>query len=151
MPLSRTLGNPSYCSVMPASREDRAGPRKVLTARSHRGITLETRNAGVRSILEALIQLPELRRGQKGCAAAHRAGFVWEGGFFPSLVAEGQLPSSSAPAGAGSRAGPFPAAPGKTSPWIKRPCKPDLAAAGSSVPDKDGCLVGLPPLSPLVL
>lgn len=147
----------------------RGGQRGARSSGRHRGITLETRNARVRSILKALIQLPELRRG----AAAGRKGVLlligevscgksWgKRDFFSlSLVVEGQLPSSSArqrraparsreptaavPPGAGS-------AQEKTSPRIKRPCKPVLATPGSSLSDKDGWLVGLPPLSPLVL
>lgn len=78
-----------------------------------------------------------------------------EGEFPPSLAAEGQLPSSSAPARSREPSGAVPtgaaSAQGKTSPWIKRRCKPVLAAPGSSLSDKDGCLVGLPPLSPLGL
>lgn len=50
----------------------RGGQRGARSSGRHRGITLETRNARVRSILKALIQLPELRRG----AAAGRKGVL---------------------------------------------------------------------------
>lgn len=80
--------------------------------------------------------------------------------FSTPLLAEGQLPTSPAhrqraPAQSQEPRGAVPTIPssteGKTSPWIKRPCKPVLATLHSFVSDKDGRLVGLPLLSPLVL
>lgn len=104
---------------------------------------------------------------QKGCAAAQwegRGGFVWEElrkrDFSIPLLAKGQLPTSPAhrrraPAQSRELSGAVPTIPssteGKTSPWIKRPCKTVLATLHSFFLDKDGRLVGLPPLSALVL
>lgn len=137
----------------------------------HHSITLETRNAGARCMLKALIQLPELRwrpaAGGKGVlqlSGEGRGGFVWEElgkrDFSAPLLAEGQLPASAAlrwraPARSPELSGAVPTSPasteGKTSPWIKRPCKPVLATPRSFISDKDGRLAGLPPLSPPVL
>lgn len=157
-------------SVQPERTEldhGRGGQRGARSSGRHRGITLETRNAGVRSILKALIQLPELRSG----AAASRKGVLllirevscgksWgkRDFFFSPLPswskgssarqrrapARSREPSVAVPPGAAN-------AQGKTSLWIKRPCKPVLATPGSSLSDKGGWIVGLPPLSPLVL
>lgn len=97
-----------------------------------------------------------------------RGGFMWEelgkadlsAPLLASALAKGQLPASPArrrraPARSREPSGAVPTSPasteGKTSPWIKRPCKPVLATPHSFISDKDGRLVGLPPLSPLVL
>lgn len=138
----------------------RGGQRGARSSGRHRGITPGTGNAGARSILEALIQLPELRRGRQPPAervcccspARFRVGRAGEKRFFsPSLLAEGQLPSSSARRRRAPARSREPSGEGETSPWIKRPCKPVLATPGSSASDKDGWLAGLPPPSPLVL